>query len=271
MKSNPRSIKKMIKHTTKLFAILWTAGMIGVLSFLLVDLSALFANLPSTGETEMPFPPMVVKILAVIQPSILVSLAVFAGTRLAPAIGLSAPAAEALAKGGSPGRALKPQIIPGLISGVATGIAIIVIWVLVKSSLPEMFVTRAEKLSVIMPLLTRILYGGITEELLLRWGLMTFLVWVPWRLFQRGQGRPRPIIFWTAILTSAVLFGIGHLPMVSFLGVEFSVAIVMYVVIVNSLFGLIAGFLYWLRGLEAAIIAHMSVHLVLVSATSFVT
>lgn len=259
----------MMSQTTRLFAVLWTAGMIGVLSFLFVDLSELVANLPATGETEMHFPPLVLKILAIIQPSILLSLAVLAGTRLAPAIELSAPAAEAVAKGGSPSRALKPQIIPGLIFGLAGGIAILVIWVLVRSSLPDIFVTRAEKLSAAMPLLTRLLYGGITEELLLRWGLMTILVWVPWRLFQRGQGKPRPIIFWSAILMSSVAFGVGHLPVVSLLGVEFNVAIVMYVVIVNSIFGLIAGLLYWLRGLEAAMIAHMSAHLVLVSAIYF--
>ena len=34
--------------------------------------------------------------------------------------------------------------------------------------LPTMFVTRAERLNSSMPLLTRLLYGGITEELLLR-------------------------------------------------------------------------------------------------------
>jgi membrane protease YdiL (CAAX protease family) len=34
----------------------------------------------------------------------------------------------------------------------------------------------------------------------------------------------------------------------------------------NSIFGIVAGFLYWRRGLEAAILAHMSAHLVLILA-----
>lgn len=39
-----------------------------------------------------------------------------------------------------------------------------------------------------------------------------------------------------------------------------------YVIVANSIFGLIAGYLYWQKGLEAAIIAHMSAHLVIVTA-----
>jgi len=37
----------------------------------------------------------------------------------------------------------------------------------------------------------------------------------------------------------------------------------LFVVAGNSVFGLIAGYLYWRRGLESAIIAHMLTHVVL--------
>ncbi len=37
---------------------------------------------------------------------------------------------------------------------------------------------KAEALSSNTSFLTRILYGGITEGLLLRWGMLTLLVWV---------------------------------------------------------------------------------------------
>jgi membrane protease YdiL (CAAX protease family) len=117
-----------------------------------------------------------------------------------------------------------------------------------------------------MPVVTRLLYGGITEELLLRWGLLTLLVWAAWRLFQRGRERPRTIYFVSAIIVSSVVFGIGHLPIVAALGVDFTLPIVTFVVFANSSFGLIAGYLYWKKGLESAIIAHMSTHIVLVTA-----
>ena len=86
----------MITTRTKLFAILWLAGMAGVLSVLLIDLSAVLANLPAKAELEMPFHPVIIKLLSIVQTAILLSIAIFIGVRLAPLVGLSAPAAEAL-------------------------------------------------------------------------------------------------------------------------------------------------------------------------------
>jgi membrane protease YdiL (CAAX protease family) len=110
------------------------------------------------------------------------------------------------------------------------------------------------------------LYGGLTEEILLRWGVMTFLVWMFWRIFQRGTGRPRGVYFVAAIILSAVMFGIGHLPIASILAGGLTVPVVIYVITANSIFGIVAGFLYWRRGLESAILAHMFAHVVLIAA-----
>jgi hypothetical protein len=256
----------MITARTKLFVILWLAGMAGVLSVLLIDLSAILANLPATAGSEMPFHPLLIKLLSVVQTAILLSIAIFIGIQLARRVGLSAPAAEALATGNSFISALKPQVLPGLIAGFIAGVAILSSWILFRPMLPSLFVTRAERLNGSMPLLTRLLYGGITEELLLRWGLMTLLVWAAWRIFQRGRGTPRAVSFVSAIVISSVVFGVGHLPLVSALDVNFTLLIVTFIILANSLFGLIAGYLYWQKGLEAAIIAHMSTHIVIVTA-----
>jgi hypothetical protein len=261
----------MITARTKLFAILWLAGMAGVLSFLLIDLSAVLSNLPATAGLEMPFHPLLIKLLSVVQTAILLSIAVFIGSQLARRVGLSAPAAEALASGNSFISALKPQVLPGLIAGFIAGIAIVSSWLLFRPILPPVFVTRAEKLNSSMPLLTRLLYGGITEELLLRWGLLTLLVWATWRMFHGRRGTPRTIYFVSAILISSVVFGLGHLPLASALAVDFTLPIVAFIVLANSLFGLVAGYLYWQRGLEAAIIAHMSTHVVIVTAIHLAT
>jgi hypothetical protein len=251
---------------TKLFAILWVAGMTGVLSLLLIDVAAVMANLPAASGTEMPFHPLLIKLVSTIQPTILLSLAIFIGLQLAHRVGLSAPAAEALAKGQGFISALKPQVLPGSIAGFIAGVMILSSWLLFRPLLPPVFITRAEKLNTSMPFLTRLLYGGITEELLLRWGLLTLLVWILWRIFQGRRGTPRTIYFVSAIVISSIVFGIGHLPLVVALGVDFTVPIVTFVVLANSLFGLIAGCLYWRKGLEAAIIAHMTTHIVIITA-----
>ena len=256
---------------TRQFLILWIAGISGVLSFLLVDISALLAHLPVAAEAKMPFSPLMLKLISLIQPAVLLSIAVFVGVALASRVGLFSPAAEAAADKGNVASALKPQIVPGLIGGLMGGIAIPLTWLLWKPFLPPVFVSRAEQLNKILPTLTRLLYGGITEELLLRWGVMTLLVWLAWRLLQKGRGKPRVICFVSAIIISSVVFGLGHLPLASVLAVDFTVAIVSYIVVANSLFGLIAGYLYWKKGLEAAIIAHMLTHVVLIAAVTFGT
>lgn len=261
----------MITARTRLFAILWLAGMSGVLSLLLIDLAALLANLPATAKSEMPFHPHLIKLLSIVQPTILLSVAIFIGIQLAPQVGLSAPVAEAIATRASFVSALKRQALPGVISGFIAGVVILSSWLLSRPFLPHVFVTRAETLNSSMPFLTRLLYGGITEELLLRWGLLTLLVWAAWRLLQKGRGRPQPLYFAGAIVISAIVFGIGHLPVVSALGVDLTLAIVAFVVLSNSLFGLIAGYLYWKKGLEAAIIAHMTAHVVIITAIHLAT
>jgi len=45
-----------------------------------------------------------------------------------------------------------------------------------------------------------------------------------------------------------------------------TIPIALYIVIANSIFGLIAGYLYWRKGLEAGIIAHMITHVGIVTA-----
>ncbi len=194
------------------------------------------------------------------------SLAVLVGRELAPKVGLSSPVAEAVAAGKAFGPALKPQIIPGFVGGLAGGVAIVAGWVLAKPYLPPLFVARAEQFNKFLPTLTRLLSGGITEELLVRWGLLTFLVWAAWRLFQGGQGRPRAVYCVGAIAVSSVVFGLGHLPIAFALVDHVTAPTVFFVITANSVFGLIAGYLYWKKGLEAAVIAHMLTHVVIVTA-----
>ncbi|HTH37721.1 MAG TPA: CPBP family intramembrane glutamic endopeptidase [Pyrinomonadaceae bacterium] len=253
---------------TRLFLILWLAGMAGVLSFLLVDISALIAAMPvpeGASPAELPRP-AILKLVTLIQPSILTALAVIVGIWLAPRVGLHAPAAEAASERSPIWPAFKPQLLPGVLAGLSSGAAIAFTWVIAKPSLPAEFIVRAEEFNKFIPAPVRILYGGFTEEILLRWGVMTFLVWLMWKLFQRGRGNPQDTWLVLSILVSALLFGIGHLPVASAIAGGLTVPIIVYVIIGNSLFGIVAGFLYWRRGLEAAMVAHMTAHLVIITA-----
>ena len=259
---------KGISMRRRLFWILWLAGMAGILSFLLVDLPALIAAIPQPpGEPPAGLPPpALLKLLSLAQSAVLMTLGVLAGVCLAGRIGLHSPAAEAWAQRGDILAALKPQLLLGAVAGLASGVAVVACWVVVKPFLAPEFIARAQDFNALLPHFTRFLYGGFTEEILLRWGLMTVLVWTPWRFWQKGVGRPKTGFVVTAIVVSALMFGAGHLPLAAMLAGGLTLAVTLYVVIANSIFGIVAGVLYWRRGLEAAIIAHIFVHVVLIVA-----
>ncbi len=257
-----------MRFNTRLFVILWLAGLAGVLSFLLIDLDALIKILPIPAETEIP-PILALKLLSLIQQTVILAVAVLVGVALASKVGLWSPVAEATASGGDAVSALKPQIIPGIIGGLAGGVSLILIAAVLKPFLSPEMLARIGEFGKVLPFPTRLLYGGILEELLLRWGLMTLLVWAAWRLFQKGQDRPKPIYFVGAILVSSVVFAIGHLPVAFMLFPEPTLALTLFVIIGNSAFGLIAGYLYWKKGLESAMIAHALTHVVMFTASYF--
>jgi len=258
-----------MKPRQRLFLFLWLAGMAGVLSFLFVDISALIEMIPRTeGTPPTALPPILIKILAVVQPGVLMTLAVLVGVWLSPKVGLHAPAAEAFAERQPFLPALLPQVLPGIVTGLLSGVAIVACWLLVKPYLAADFIGRAEAFNQMMPPITRFLYGGFTEEILLRWGVMTFFVWALWKVLGRHENAPRAAWFVIAIFASALLFGSGHLPIASALSGGLTVPLTIYVIAANSIFGIAAGFLYWKRGLEASIIAHMFGHVVLLTAIS---
>ncbi len=258
-----------MRFNTRLFLILWLAGLTGVLSVLLIDLDALVAFMPVPAGTEIPTITPALKLLSLIQPAIILSVAVLVGVFLASKVGLTSPVAEAAASSGDSISAFKPEIIPGIVGGLAGGVAIVLIAAVSKPFLSPEVVQRIGEFGKFLPLPTRLLYGGITEELLLRWGVMTLLVWAAWRLFQKGQGSPKPAFFVAAILISSLVFGIGHLPVAFMLFSETTLALTLFVIVGNSAFGFIAGYLYWKKGLESAMLAHVLTHIVLFTTSYF--
>lgn len=259
-----RALNMKLTKRKRLFLILWSAAFAGILSLLLIDMRAIFETLPLPPGTELPQMPMwLLKVVSLIQPTVLVTIAVIVGIGLAPKVGLTAPVVEALADGDPLMPVLKTQIVPGIIGGVAAGFIIIPLTALTKPDLPAGAPELIAKFGDRMPLITRFLYGGVTEEVLLRWGLMTLLVWASWRVFQKGRGAPMSRYFIAAIVISALIFGIGHLPIALMLLGEPTLVLILFVIAANSAFGMIAGWLYWKKGLEAAIIAHVTAHIVL--------
>jgi hypothetical protein len=247
----------------KLGFLLWSAGMVGVISLLPV-LPSLVSNL---SDGNLP-PIWLLLVGTTLQTGLMLAVAVLIGLFLAPQVGLGAPVARAVVKRESVMAALRPQIRPGIVGGVIGGAGISVVAWLFLPLLPEEFIAAGRELS--LPLPARMLYGGISEEILMRWGFMTLLVWLPYRFLKKRQGDPPAGYFVAAIALSAVVFGLGHLPVARVLSPVVTVPLVIYIVTANALFGFVAGFLYWRRGLESAMIAHMVAHIIMVSAEQLI-
>ena len=150
----------------RLGILLWTAGTLGAVVVTAALLPQLSANTP------LPGPLWLIMAAGATQSALVVALAVWGGVALAPAVGLRAPAFEAAALRQSIMAAFRPQILPGLIAGVPAGL-------LLFTSLQLSPAPIAARLAQFTPpLYARVLYGGITEEVLLRWGLMTVFTWL---------------------------------------------------------------------------------------------
>lgn len=237
------------------FWILFGAGLLGVLSTWFLPL-----NLPP--DFELPMSETALRLIGLVQSSILLLIAVALGQFFAPKAGLRAPVADALAAGRPGDVAWRSLILPGVVWGGISVLVISGLASLLSPLLPEAFVTAGEQSS--PPAVVRLLYGGITEEILLRWGVMSLLAWAIWRIGQRGQGQLSVWGAWLAIGGTALLFGVGHLPAAASLAGPSGLtpALIAYIISLNALFGLGAGWLFWRRGLEAAIVAHMMFHIV---------
>ena len=235
----------------RLGMLLWVAGMVGVVVVTVTVLPQLL------GELTLPAPLWVISLASLAQSAVIVALAVWSGVALAPKVGLRAPAFEAAATAQSIASALRPQFVPGLVAGTLAGAALFAIG---GYASPAALAEVQQRFT--LPILARVLYGGVTEELLLRWGLMTALVWLAWRLLQRRSAAPRAVYIWLAIVLSALLFGAGHLPAAAMLIGKLTGDVVLFVIGVNAAFGVLFGYLYWRYGLEAAMIAHAIAHLV---------
>jgi len=116
------------------------------------------------------------------------------------------------------------------------------------------------------------LAAGVNEEILLRLFLLTLLarlgmLLVPAALgsgeLSQGGGTARQAVVWGANAVAALVFGALHFSNVWLLGQPFTFPVLAFVLLANGAFGLVCGWLYMSRGIEAAMVAHGAADLVL--------
>lgn len=146
-------------------------------------------------------------------------------------------------------------------SGIACAIAVIVLSQLTDSYLPPLLHAKTDIVATSSALngFLASFYGGICEEIQLRLFLMTLFVFL---LAKFNPGLISNGIFWLAILLSAILFGVGHLPAAAQIW-PMDAVVITRTILLNALAGVVFGYLYWKRGLEVAMVSHFSADIVL--------
>jgi Type II CAAX prenyl endopeptidase Rce1-like len=255
----------------------WALGCLGVLSLALQDVPAAVQGLPSLQS----LPPLAVRTLLLINPLLLMTAAAWAGAATAHQVSLGSLVA------GTSGRRLDFK----LATAAGLGLAVLVFGI-DTALLPHLGAAwqalnaqadAAPLQTKLTALTTGVFYGGLTEEVMLRWGVMSSLVWLLHRLAQRATRRaqaatrvvapattpppPQTWVMGTAITLSALLFAAAHLPALA-ASVELSQAIIVRTIALNTVAGWIYGGLFWRRNLETAMLAHAATHVGLALARS---
>lgn len=107
-------------------------------------------------------------------------------------------------------------------------------------------------------------YGGVVEEILMRWFLMSLIGWILVMIFARKKEKtdlPEWILSAANIL-AALIFAAGHLPatMAFFGGI--TPVILLRCFLLNGGFAMVFGRFYRKYGIQYAVLAHFGVHLI---------
>lgn len=194
--------------------------------------------------------PGVLPVLAAVQGVLVLAAVAFFGAWLTRSTGLQAPWLQQLLQGARQrSSVLQHSAMVSLGAGVAGAAWLVTLAQLTPEHMPDPLQA--------LPLWVKLLYGGITETVLVQWGVMSTLLFALWRLRQPEGGAPRLALVWTVIALSAAAQALLHLPGSWVVLGGLAPDVIAYTLLSQSVLGLLLGYIYWRHGLEAAIVAHI--------------
>lgn len=199
-------------------------------------------------ETILPKGIHVPRLMLLIQPAIITVACAALGWWTAPHTGLGAPVLSSALDGGDWSRPLL-RAIPAIAAIAAATALILIIYGLATQDTAEV----TPQLDI--PLLARLGYGGVGEEIIARWGLLTGFMALALRL-----RRSPASAFWLANSAAALLFALGHFGALFAMVAHPSVALMAAVVLGNFVPAMGFGWLYRRNGIESAMLAHGGAH-----------
>ncbi len=224
-------------------------GLVGIFGLWLQPIPAeVIKALPAAPELA----PWMLKALLLINPLVLLLIATLTGAALAHRVGLGSVLA-----GTAPAQRQSEPFIIAILGGLILGAALGWLDQLLLPWLPDAWqqITRQRPMDG-TNLMAAMLYGGLSEEIMLRWGLMSLLAWLMLRWLAMPIRTAMPV----AIALNAFVFGAAHLPAIT-LYIEPTAALFGRTLLINGLAGAAYGWLFWRYHLEAAMAAHAASHI----------
>ena len=244
----------------KQFGILFVLGIAGIAMVTITSAPLVEQQLAKLSpETLENAPPLqILMLLQGLQLTVLLAISILIGIGCAYRVGLSSHLIDHWVFHTAKSLSFAVEMKWSLGVGAAAALVLFLLDRLMQPALPEALRATNTEPSW-LNLLTAMFYGGITEEILMRWGLMSLLVWIAWKGLKQGVTLPSQGIYQGAIVLAALVFGLLHLPATAAI-VPLTPVVIIRALLLNGIAGIAFGWLFWQYSLEAAMLAHISVH-----------
>lgn len=196
----------------------------------------------------------------VIQSALMFAVLIFLGLFFTNRISFRLPVLEAVVEKQKYQPILKKIVSKSVVYGIGTAAAIYTTDSIFTGL--GVSITTHARIAPAWQTLLAALYGGIAEEIVMRLFLMTFLIWAGMRMC-REKIHIR-IHIYISILLTAIIFGLGHLPITASL-TAITPLVVTRAIVLNGIGGVVFGWLFWKEGLESAMIAHFTADIFLLT------
>ncbi|MEM8986164.1 MAG: CPBP family glutamic-type intramembrane protease [Pseudomonadota bacterium] len=210
---------------------------------------------PADLLKEAPLSAETFKTLSIIQSGVLVIAGVAAGYFLTPRLGLTSIIVD-----GRP--TFQISILWFVFIGAVAGLGIWALDAVLTAHWPALASFHTQNAAELAEMethasaVTRLAYGGVVEEILARYGVMSGLA-----LMFLSTLKNKALALGLAIFTSSVLFGVGHLPAVFAFVADPPTAFLIKVVALNTLAAAVFASAFTAHSLEAAMLSHIGFHL----------
>lgn len=235
-------------HWKKRAVLLILLGLPGWLTLFTLPIPvAVLHTLPS-GQSQL-----LLQLQLLLNPLLLLCLSALLGALLAHRIGLLS-----IVAGTAPVRSGRDTLPSAALLGLLLGLFLVVIDYWLAPLLGETWRQKIQQVPSAWPsLFINIFYGGITEEIILRWGVMSVLAWL---LLKFLPAKHEQIALWLAVVLSAIIFALAHLPALA-AAVPVTSAILFRTLLLNGVVGIVYGWLFWRNNLESAMTVHATTHI----------